>query len=49
MTWNLTWLENLFGFTKLDRVINLCKKCNAFAVLEVHAALNGQTQDWHVD
>lgn len=37
------------GFVEIDRILELCKKYELFAVLDLHAAAGGQNPDWHSD
>lgn len=37
------------GFTEIDRVLELCKKYELYAILDLHAAAGGQNPDWHSD
>ncbi|OQE08885.1 hypothetical protein PENVUL_c008G07214 [Penicillium vulpinum] len=37
------------GFAWLDRCVDICARHNIYAILELHALLGGQNQDWHCD
>ncbi|KAK9243432.1 glycoside hydrolase superfamily [Lipomyces tetrasporus] len=39
----------LEGFKHIDRVVDICARHGIYAILDLHSAPGGQSQDWHCD
>ena len=46
---NFRLIQDKQGFGYLEKAVNLCKKYQLWAILDLHAAPGAQNEDWHSD